>query len=114
MALSHRAHGAPRCECGGYMKPDVVLFGEMIPEYALRTADLLVRQCDVMLIVGTSAQVYPAAGLPDIARRHGAFIIESNLEPTSFTTRVTDVFLQGPAGTTLPGLVADLEGPTTP
>lgn len=105
MALSHRAHGAPRCECGGFMKPDVVLFGEMIPEYALRTADLLARQCDVMLIVGTSAQVYPAAGLPDIAKQNGAFIIECNLEPTSFTSRVTDRFLQGPAGTTLPRLV---------
>ncbi len=105
MDLGHRALGAPRCECGGYMKPDVVLFGEMIPQNALHLADSLARSCDVMLVVGTSAQVYPAAGLPRIAKESGALIVECNLEPTDFTRAITDVFLQGPAGQTLPRLL---------
>jgi len=105
MDLGQRFLGAPRCECGGYMKPDVVLFGELIPEKALHLADQLARNCGVMIIVGTSATVYPAAGLPYIARENGAFIIECNTEPTQFTRTITDIFLQGPAGTTLPRLV---------
>ena len=105
MDLGHRSLGAPRCECGGYMKPDVVLFGELIPEKALHHADALARNCGVMVVVGTSATVYPAAGLPHIAKESGAFIIECNTEPTQFTRTITDIFLQGPAGITLPRLV---------
>ena len=108
MDLAHRSLGAPRCECGGYMKPDVVLFGELIPPTALHLADSLARNCGVMIIVGTSATVYPAAGLPHIARESGAFIIECNTEPTQFTRTITDIFLQGPAGTTLPRLAEKL------
>jgi len=104
MELSHRAHGAPRCECGGYMKPDVVLFGEIIPPAALAAAQALAAACDVMLVVGTSAQVYPAASLPWIARDHNATIIECNTQPTAFTSSVTDIFLRGPAGVVLPAL----------
>ncbi len=103
--LSQRALGAPRCVCGGYMKPDVVLFGELIPTTALHLADSLARNCGVMIIVGTSATVYPAAGLPFIAKENGAFIIECNTESTQFTETITDIFLQGPAGETLPRLV---------
>ncbi len=110
MDLSHRALGAPRCECGGVMKPDVVLFGEVIPEYALRTSDMLARGCDVLVVVGTSAQVYPAASLPFLAKESGATIIECNTEPTNFTNVVTDIFLQGPAGETLPALTALVVG----
>lgn len=105
MDMSHRAQGAPRCECGGYMKPDVVLFGEVIPEYALRTSEMLARGCDVLIVVGTSAQVYPAASLPYIAKESGATVIECNTEETAFTQTVTDIFLKGPAGKTLPELV---------
>jgi len=105
MDLSHRTLGAPRCECGGVMKPDVVLFGEAIPEYAMKTSDRLARGCDVLIVVGTSAQVYPAASLPYLAKENGAIIIECNTEPTSFTQVITDIFLQGRAGETLPKLV---------
>lgn len=105
MDLSQRVLGAPRCECGGYMKPNVVFFGEVIPEYALNTSDRLARGCDVLIVVGTSAQVYPAASLPYVAKESGATIIECNTEMTAFTPTVTDFFLQGPAGTTLPELV---------
>lgn len=107
--LAQRKLGAPRCECGGYMKPDVVLFGEIIPPRALLQSETLAQTCDVLIIVGTSAQVYPAAGLPYTAKDQGAFIIECNTDKTDFTRSITDVFLQGPAGITLPRLVGLLE-----
>ena len=105
MDLSHRALGAPRCVCGGIMKPDVILFGEVIPEYALKTSDMLAKGCDVLIVVGTSAQVYPAASLPYLAKENGATIIECNTEPTNFTQVITDYFLEGRAGETLPKLL---------
>ena len=105
MDLSQRALGAPRCECGGIMKPNVVLFGEVIPEYAMKTSDMLAKGCDVLIVVGTSATVYPAASLPYLAKENGATIIECNIEPTSFTQVITDYFLQGRAGETLPKLL---------
>ncbi len=110
-ALEHeqRTAGAPRCECGGAMKPDVVLFGEMIPPNALIQSESHARSCDVLLVLGTSATVYPAAGIPYIAKKSGAYLIECNTERTEFTSTVTDVFLQGPAGQVLPQLVALLK-----
>jgi NAD-dependent deacetylase len=113
MSLDQRSLGAPRCVCGGYLKPDVVLFGDPIPPNALFTSDMLAQKCEALIVVGTSAQVYPAASLPVIAKECGAFIIECNLEPTSFTNSITDAFLHGPAGKTLPRLVervAELRG----
>jgi len=92
------------CYCGAVMKPDVVMFGEIIPEGPMREAAALAEKCDVLIIVGTSAQVFPAAELPFIAKRHGAYIIESNTEETDFTGQITDAFLKGPAGETLPAL----------
>lgn len=103
--LSQRSALAPRCACGGVMKPDVVLFGEAIPRDALEAADRAAESADVVIVVGTSATVYPAAELPLIAKRNGAYIIECNLEPTDFTGAITDAFLQGPSGTLLPRLV---------
>ena len=101
---------APHCPmCAGLMKPEVVMFGEDIPHHALFEAHALAEKCDAMLVVGTSAQVYPAARLPYTAKANGAFVIESNTERTEFTDTVTDVFLEGPAGQTLPLLVHALE-----
>lgn len=100
--------GAPRCACGLAMKPDVVLFGEFIPEAALTAAEDWAARADVVLVVGTSATVYPAAALPETAKAHGACIIECNIAPTEFTPHITDCFLEGPAGLTLPRLVAQL------
>ena len=97
----------PRCViCQGLMKPGVVMFGEGIPLDAMCESEALAQNCDVMLVVGTSAQVYPAAGLPFAAKRQGAVIIEANIEATEFTETVTDVFLAGPCGTTLPQVAA--------
>lgn len=80
--------GAVRCkECGGNVRPSVVLFGEPIPQDALRDAALLAASCQCMLVVGTSAVVAPASLLPTEAASHGATIIEINPEVTELTDR---------------------------
>ena len=104
--------GVPFCYCGGIYKPDVVLFGELIPKQALFQAQAFAQTAEVVIIVGTSAQVYPAAELPYTAKENGAFIIECNVEETDFTRTITDVFLQGKAGTTLPQLAEAVLGPS--
>ena len=98
------ASGTPFCVCGGVFKPDVVMFGENIPPKVMLKAEAYARTADVVIIVGTSAQVFPAAELPTTAKRNGAYIIEANVEETDFTASITDAFIQGPAGTTLPRL----------
>lgn len=100
-----RVETPPRCSCGGLQKPDVVMFGELIPQRPMLEAEAFARTADVVLIVGTSAQVFPAAQLPYTAKRNDAAIIEVNKEETDFTREITDVFLQGSAGAVLPRLV---------
>lgn len=86
----------PRCaHCGGIARPGVVWFGEAIDPDVL-SASLAALDCDVFLVVGTSAVVYPAAGLADEARRRGAFTVEINPEKTEATDRF-DLSLQGRA-----------------
>jgi NAD-dependent deacetylase len=75
----------PGCECGSLLRPDIVLFGEMLPERALSEAFALAEECDVMLVVGTSVNVQPAAALPFAALDHGALVVELNPEPTILT-----------------------------
>jgi NAD-dependent deacetylase len=95
----------PPCPvCGSPLRPDVVWFGEMLPEDAVARAWRLAEQCDVLLLVGTSGTVWPAAELPHVARRAGARVIEVNPDPSELTP-LADVFLQGPAGDVLPRLV---------
>ncbi len=109
MDMQALSDSPPRCHvCNGLMKPDIVMFGELIPQEALRASAEWGDACDAVLIVGTSAQVYPAADLPYLAKRNGARIIEANIERTSFTETITDVFLKGPAGQTLPRLAQAL------
>ena len=95
----------PKCACGGILRPDVVMFGEMIPLDALQRAQMLASTCDVMMVVGTSATVEPAAYLPVIAKRAGATIIEINPESTPLTGPVTDIALIGEAGRVMCELV---------
>ncbi len=94
----------PKCPCGGMIRPDVVWFGEMLPEATIQAAYLAAEESEVFFSVGTSAIVQPAASLPMVARRHGAYVIEINLEPTSHTPAV-DLFLQGKSGEVLPKLL---------
>ncbi|MEN8780163.1 MAG: NAD-dependent deacylase [Desulfobacterales bacterium] len=70
----------PHCECGGVLKPNTVLFGEQLPPEALEAAIRESSTCRVMLVIGTSAVVYPAAHLPAVAKQHGAKIVEINIE----------------------------------
>ena len=96
----------PRCpKCGSVMKPDVVFFGEPIPYEAHRMAVEAARTCDLILVVGTSAAVYPAADIPMTAKASGAKVIEINLESTPLTDRVSDYTLQGRCGEILPRVV---------
>lgn len=104
------AHKPPICKCGAVMKPSIIFFGEAIPTDALHDSSRFTEQADVVLVVGTSAVVYPAAAIPMQAKRHGAFIIECNLEETGLSSGITDVFLKGKAGETLPALAAAVLG----
>jgi NAD-dependent deacetylase len=100
----------PRCAaCGAFLRPDVVWFEEMLPEDALAQAEDAARRCDVLLVVGTSAEVYPAAALPAYAKRAGALVVEINTEATPLAA-VADHALRGPAGIVLPALVAAVAG----
>jgi NAD-dependent deacetylase len=87
--------------CGGLMRPDVVLFGEVLPERVFISAAAGAAACDVCFVVGTSAVVYPAAGLPFAAAQAGAFLVEVNPEPTPLS-ELCDVTLRGAAGEVLP------------
>jgi NAD-dependent deacetylase len=99
----------PRCEgCQELLRPDVVWFEEMLPEDIWRQADEAVGSCQCFLVVGTSAVVYPAAGLIRWARDSRASIIEVNLTPTDAST-FANVSLQGPSGKLLPELVKRLQ-----
>lgn len=94
----------PRCGCGGLLRPGVVWFGEALPQGVWRDAERAASTADVLLVVGTSAQVYPAAGLVPYAQHNGASVIEVNLEETPFSGSV-DVALQGASGEILPQIV---------
>lgn len=91
--------------CGDWMRPDVVWFGEMLPQAAWTAAEDCCRKCDVLLVIGTSAVVYPAAGLIELARFGGAKIIVVNTEPSA-ASDLADVELIGKAGEILPQLLA--------
>lgn len=91
----------PQCSCGGFLKPNTVLFGEQLPEDVLAKAQQHAESCDVMLLIGTSAVVYPAAYLPVMAKNSGARIIEINIE-SSFDN--SDYIIVEKAGKALPGL----------
>ena len=85
----------PRCDsCGYVMKPNVILFGEQLPAKIFTEAKLVCKQCDVMLVVGSSLEVFPAADLPTLALDHGAQLIVINREPTFVDSRAAIVINQ--------------------
>jgi len=95
----------PRCSCGSILRPDVVLFGEQLPEQALRRAFDLAESCDLMFVVGTSMIGYPASSLPLIVLRRGMPVIEINPEETPLTSLPGVTSIHGAAGQILPLLV---------
>jgi NAD-dependent deacetylase len=78
------ADGIARCDCGGPVKPDVVLFGEMLPEAAMLEAHALCERADVLLCVGSSLEVYPVAGLPSVTRGAGGAVAIVTKGPTPY------------------------------
>lgn len=87
------------------MKPNVVLFGEPLPRNVLQKAWKEVENCDLLLSLGTSAVVQPAASMPAVAKKTGANVIEINLERTPITDDVSDHFLKGKVGEKLSELI---------
>jgi NAD-dependent deacetylase len=102
----------PRCNrCKGILKSDAVAFGEPIPADVAGESLEEVAQCDLMLVCGTSALVYPFASLPAVAReRSGVTIIEVNAEPTPLTRNgISDYFIRGKTGAVLPAIVREVQ-----
>ena len=95
----------PYCECGGVLKPNTVLFGEQLPPAALETAYHESSTCNVMLVIGTSAVVQPAASLPYLAQQNGAVVVEINLE-NAFPG--ANIHIEGKAGAVVPKIVEAL------
>jgi NAD-dependent deacetylase len=98
----------PRCQCGGIYRPECVFFGETIPASSLVRSRQLSSTCDLMLVIGTSAVVQPAAFMPVIAKQVGAKVIEINPEPTPLTHSISDYIIIGKAGETMNQIMAAL------
>ncbi len=109
----YRASEVPRCEkCAFPLKPNVVLFGESVR--SLDEINALIARCDLLLVVGTSAQVFPAAGLPIKVKQQGGLVYEFNKEFTTLSeaghhaSQLTDFFIQGDVCETLPLFVREV------
>lgn len=94
----------PYCGCGGMERPAVVWFGEGLPERVWKDAQRVTQQAQMLLVIGTSAVVYPAAGLAALAKRSGAVVVEINIVDTPVSGQA-DYLLRGPAAEILPQLV---------
>ena len=98
----------PSCACGGSIRPGVVWFGESLPDEPWEQAVDAVASADVVVVVGTSGIVYPAAGLPSAALAQGIPVIEVNPDPTPLSSSVTAT-VRDTAGSALPGLLDKLD-----
>lgn len=103
----------PLCpECGAYLRPDVVWFGEGIPETAMAASLAALASCDLFISIGTSAIVYPAAGMAQQAATRGATIVEINPNATPLSSDA-DIVIAGPSGQALPAVLAMIAGPSS-
>ncbi|MGB9744021.1 MAG: SIR2 family NAD-dependent protein deacylase [Desulfurella sp.] len=99
----------PYCPyCKVPLKPDFIFFGEMIPKEAQEKSEQLMNNCDLLIIIGTSGLVYPAAFLPPMAKKKGAKIIEINKTFSEYTDKIVDVFLEGSASEILEEILSEL------
>lgn len=88
----------PVCKnCGALLKPDFVFFGEGIPQKAYTASIEAANNSDVFLLIGTTGEIIPASQIPFLAKQNGAKIIEVNVDASSYTYSITDIFLQGKA-----------------
>ncbi|NOX86564.1 MAG: NAD-dependent deacylase [Chlorobi bacterium] len=98
-----------RCpKCNMLVKPDFIFFGEAIPQDAYNHALEAARNSQVMLVIGTTAEVMPAGQIPIMAKSNGATIIEVNREPSNLTGHITDIFLQGKASVVMDELLKNI------
>jgi NAD-dependent deacetylase len=100
--------GVPQCTCGGLIRPDVVWFGELLPEDQFSASESAARNCDLFFIVGTSGVVYPAASLITLAKQSGARLAEINIEKTEISG-LADWSFFGEAGTILPEILNEIK-----
>lgn len=113
MAVQLERGARPRCaRCGALLRPNVVLFEEMLPLDAYARAEEACRRCAVLVVVGSSLEVYPVAGLPQLAQSRGAHLVIVNREPTGYDDGAS-VVLRGAAGKILPEIVAAVEAELT-
>ena len=100
----------PRCSrCSSLLKPDVVFFGEPIPWEAQIMSMKESKSCDAVLVIGTSAVVYPAATIPIEAKERGATVIEINMESTPLTGEISNYLIAGSAGEIIPAIVEEVK-----
>jgi NAD-dependent deacetylase len=97
-----RSYETLRCDCGNWLRPAIVWFGDLLDEAVMHEASELISACDLFVSIGTSGAVWPAAGFPALARRAGAYCIEINPEPSG--TISYDLVIREPASTALPRL----------
>ena len=99
----------PRCECSGILRPDAVFYGEVIPDDAMWRSKQAATDCDLMLVIGTSAVVQPASMMPVIAKNKGAKIVEINPERTPLTHEISDYLIMGKAGEVMNRIMEAME-----
>ncbi|MCJ7663254.1 MAG: NAD-dependent deacylase [Desulfobacterales bacterium] len=99
----------PLCACGALLRPHVIWFGESLDQGNLARAYALIEECDLLLVVGTSAVVQPVASFPLMAKQAGAFVLEVNREPTPLSS-IADASFYGKAGEILPALLEEIKG----
>ena len=99
---------APECDCGGYLKPDTISFGQQMPVEEVRKALEFSQNCDFFLVVGSTLLVHPAAAMPDYARQNGAFLAIVNLSETPYDD-VCDVLIRRKAGEVLTEIVESVK-----
>jgi len=93
-----------RCACGGIIRPDVVWFGEMLPQKELRVAWEAAQRAELFFSIGTSGEVYPAAQLPSVAKQYGAYVVEINPKPSAIAHQMHECIV-GTSATVLPIVV---------
>ncbi len=99
----------PMCDCGSPLRPDVVFFGEPLPEKALLDSFDLAKSCNLMLVIGTSSMVSPMSQMPVMAKEAGARVVEINLDETHLTSYISDWIITGKVEEVLPRIVNELK-----
>lgn len=103
-----KSGGVPKCKCGGLIRPDVVWFGENLPQDEFSGGEKAAEWSDICFVVGTSAVVYPAAYIPMSAKRSGSYLVEVNIESTELS-HYTDYSIFGPSGKILPEILEEVK-----